>query len=95
MSVDDADLIAHLEIENLQLRHVLDDERRHISALRENTRELGEELTRVRSRNETLEKENARLSTGRLRILWPLVSAVGVILGTRLVISRRHAVVRP
>jgi hypothetical protein len=49
MSVDDADLIARLGAENLQLRQILDDERRHVAVLRETVRQLRDELAGLRA----------------------------------------------
>jgi hypothetical protein len=39
---------------------VLDDERRHLAALRETVRELREEITRLQTRGDLLQRENAR-----------------------------------
>lgn len=49
MSVDDADLIARLGAENLELRQILDDERRHVAVLRETVRQLRDELAYLRA----------------------------------------------
>jgi hypothetical protein len=48
MPLDDADVIAHLEAENFQLRRMIDDERRHVAVLRETVRELQNEVARLR-----------------------------------------------
>jgi hypothetical protein len=91
MTLDDIDRIASLESENTQLRQLVDDERRHLTALRETVRRLQEELAWACKRCDTVADENARLLAGTQRgYTWPLIGAVGVAFaGTRLMMSRR------
>jgi hypothetical protein len=91
MTLDDAKRIASLESENTQLRQLVDDERRHLAALRQTVRRLHDELDWVCKRRDIVAEENARLLSGTQRgYTWPLIGAVGVALaGTGLIMSRR------
>jgi hypothetical protein len=76
---DLTDTVVALQAENSLLRRIYDDERSHVSALRQTVKQLQDELARLeldRDRPRTRRSDHSRPRSGRI-VGWSLLGVAG------------------